>query len=222
MFCGAGLGPPIVRGAASWRAAALVLGAITTTLESGWGRADTHLVLPNGLPTRVVPTYPEPGLPTFTYPQQNVIDTGDVTGATAATGTGASDLTFGGTGSGVQGAIVATGYSDLLGQNVGSGECVALVQATSGVGLTGTWVPGDQVEGNTNLAPGTAIATFGSDGTYTNTYGQSHAAIYLGQDQTGIYVEDQWLGHAASTLVIPWTTSNSYESGSKFYVITHG
>ena len=127
-----------------------------------------------------------------------------------------------GTGSGVQGAILATGYSDLLGQSVASGECVALVQATSDVGLTGTWVPGDQVEGNTNLAPGTAIATFGSDGTYTNTYGQSHAAIYLGQDQTGIYVEDQWLGHAASTRVIPWTTSNSYELGSKFYVITHG
>jgi len=144
-FSGVGLGAPIVRGAASWRAAALVLGALATTLGSGWGRADTHLVLPNGLSTRVVPTYPEPGLPTFTYPQQNVIDTGGVTGATAATGTGASDLTFGGTGSGVQGAILATGYSDLLGQNVGSGECVALVQATSDVGLTGTWVPGDQV-----------------------------------------------------------------------------
>jgi hypothetical protein len=97
-----------------------------------------------------------------------------------------------------------------------------LVQATSDVGLTGTWVPGDQVEGNLNLAPGTAIATFGSDGTYTNTYGQSHPAIYLGQDQTGIYVEDQWLGHAASTRVIRWTTSNSHESGSKFYVVTHG
>ena len=101
MFCGAGLGPPIVSGAAAWRAAALVLGALATTLESGWARADTHLVLPNGLPTRVVPTYPEPGLPTFAYPQQNLIDTGGVTGATAATGTGASDLTFGGTGSGV-------------------------------------------------------------------------------------------------------------------------
>ncbi len=210
------LGPPILRGAAAAIVAAL------PAIGPGAGRAETRLVLPSGLPTRVVPTFPEPGLPTFTYPQQNLSDTGGVTGATAATGTGSSDLTFGGTGSGVSGAILATGYSDFLGQSVGSGECVALVQATSDVGLTGTWVPGAQVEGNTDLAPGTAIATFGSDGTYTNTYGQSHAAIYLGQDQTGIYVEDQWLGHAASTRVIPWTTSNTYESGSQFYVVTHG
>ena len=78
-----------------------------------------------------------------------------------------------------------------------------------------------QVEGETDIAVGTVIATFGSDGTYTNTYGQSHTAIYLGQDNSGIYVEDQWLDQVAQTRLIPWTTDNSYKSGSKFYVVTH-
>ena len=119
------LEPPILG-----RADAAIVAALAA-IGPGAGRADTHLVLPSGLPTRVVPTFPEPGLPTFTYPQQNLTDTGGVTGATAATGTGSGDLTFGGTGSGVSGAILATGYSDFLGQSVGSGECVALVQATS-------------------------------------------------------------------------------------------
>jgi hypothetical protein len=115
----------------------------------------------------------------------------------------------------------ATGYADMLGQSVGTGECVALAQAMSNVGYTSTSSPGAQVEGDTDIASGTVIATFGSAGTYTNTYGQSHTAIYLGQDDSGIYVEDQWLGHAASTRVIPWTTGNSYESGNKFYVVAH-
>ena len=84
----------------------------------------------------------------------------------------------------------------MLGQSVGTGQCVALAQATSDVGYTSTWSPGAQVEGDTDIAVGTVIATFGSDGTYTNTYGQSHTAIYLGQDSSGIYVEDQWLGQA--------------------------
>ena len=44
------------------------------------------------------------------------------------------------------------------------------------------------------LRPGTAIATFDPDGRYGNhTDGRSHAAIYLGQDATGIRVIDQWV-----------------------------
>jgi hypothetical protein len=186
--------------------------------------ADPTIISPNGLPVQVKPTFPEPGLPAFNFPQSGLSDTGGVIGAVTiggGSGSGSSLGSYSGTGSGVSGAIVATGYADLLGQNVGTGQCVALAQASSDVGYTSTWSPGSQVEGNTDIAVGTVIATFGSDGTYTNTYGQSHTAIYLGQDDSGMYVEDQWLGHAASTRVIPWTTSNSYESGSKFYVVTH-
>ena len=159
-------------------------------------------------------------------------DTGSVAGAVtidggsgsgSGSGSGPASLgSYSGTGSGVAGAIIATGYADLLGQSVGTGQCVALAQASSDVGYTSTWSPGAQVEGETDIAVGTVIATFGSDGTYTNTYGQSHTAIYLGQDSSGIFVEDQWLGQPAQTRHINWTTTNSYESGSQFYVVTHG
>ena len=157
-------------------------------------------------------------------------DTGGVAGAVtidggSGSGSGSDSASLGsysGTGSGVAGAIVATGYADMLGQSVGTGQCVALAQATSDIGYTSTWSPGAQVEGDTDIAVGTVIATFGSDGTYTNTYGQSHTAIYLGQDSDPAFMSRiSGLGHAASTRVIPWTTDNSYESGSKFYVVTH-
>lgn len=122
-------------------------------------------------------------------------------------------------------ASVATGYDKFLGQSVGSGQCVALVQqADSSVGLTATWTQGAQVQGNTSLAPGTAIATFDGSGKYANaTDGSSHAAIYLGQDAAGnIQVEDQWLGHPASVRTIRASGSTQANSGSAFYVIGHG
>lgn len=194
-------------------------------IAGGESWADPAIVSPNGLPVQVNPTFPEPGLPAFNFPQGGLSDTGGVAGAVSiggGSGSGSGALgSYGGTGSGVAGAIIATGYADLLGQSVGTGQCVALAQASSDVGYTSTWSPGARVEGETDIAVGTVIATFGSDGTYTNTYGQSHTAIYLGQDSSGIYVEDQWLDQVAHTRLIPWTTGNSYESGSKFYVVTH-
>ena len=201
-------------------------------IAGGESWADPAIVSPNGLPVQVNPTFPEPGLPAFSFPQGGLSDTGSVAGAVtigggsgSGSGSGADSASLGsysGTGSGVAGAIIATGYADLLGQSVGTGQCVALAQASSDVGYTSTWSPGAQVEGETDIAVGTVIATFGSDGTYTNTYGQSHTAIYLGRDSSGIFVEDQWLGQPAQTRHINWTTTNSYESGSQFYVVTHG
>lgn len=70
---------------------------------------------------------------------------------------------------------------------VGTGECVALVQAATGAPRSTEWRSGAQVQGNTNIRPGTAIATFDINGRYTG-----HAAIYLGQDADGIRVVDQW------------------------------
>jgi hypothetical protein len=200
-------------------------------IAGGQSWADPAIVLPNGLPVQVHPTFPEPGLPAFSFPQGGLSDTGGVAGAVtigggsgSGSGSGSESASLGsysGTGSGVAGAIIATGYADMLGQSVGTGQCVALAQATSDVGYTSTWSPGAQVEGDTDIAVGTVIATFGSDGSYTNTYGQSHTAIYLGQDSSGIFVEDQWLGQPAQTRHINWTTTNSYESGGQFYVVTH-
>lgn len=146
---------------------------------------------------------------------QGDADTCAVAGAAAATVPA---------GMSVGGASVATGYEQYLGQKVGSGQCVALVQAAdSSVGLTATWAQGSAVQGNTALAPGTAIATFNGSGKYANaTDGSSHAAIYLGQNAEGMQVQDQWLGHAASVRTIAWNGSNQASSGSAFYVIGHG
>jgi len=204
---------------------ALAIGSVVGMTKSF---ADPVLATQNGLPQVPHAYVPEVGAPAMVYPASpastdssstsNSSSTGNLSGTGGSSG---NSVDYGGTGSGVSGATVAQDYSSYIGQSVGSGECVALVQATSNVGLTSTWSPGVQVQGNTDIAAGTVIATFGADGTYTNTSGQSHAAIYLGQDSTGIYVEDQWANHPASTRIIPWTTSNSYESGSKFYVVSN-
>ena len=189
---------------------------LSLVAAAGHGRADPHAVFPSGLPVQVVPKFPEPGLPAFSYPQ-GAPDTGRVTDAVdVGTGQGGGGgIGYKGAGNGVSGATLAQNYSDFVGQSVGSGECVALVQAASNVGLTSTWSPGTQVQGNTDIAAGTVIATFGADATYTNTYGPSHAAIYLGQNSTGIQVEDQWLGQPAQIRTIPWITQNSYESQTR-------
>lgn len=76
---------------------------------------------------------------------------------------------------------------------VGSGQCVALVQVEAGAPVTSTWVAGDAVRGQTMLAKGTAIATF-ENGRYPNHPHGNHAALYIGQDATGITVMDQWAG----------------------------
>src|SRR5208282_6722990 len=103
------------------------LGLVIATGES-W--ADPAIVSPNGLPVQVHPTFPEPGLPAFNFPQGGLSDTGGVAGAVTVPGgsdsgstTDSNSGSYSGTGSGVAGAIVAAGYSDLLGQSVGTGEC---------------------------------------------------------------------------------------------------
>src|SRR5271169_233674 len=60
-------------------------------IAGGESWADPAIVSPNGLPVQVNPTFPEPGLPAFTFPQGGLSDTGSVAGAvtmTAARGAG--------------------------------------------------------------------------------------------------------------------------------------
>lgn len=78
---------------------------------------------------------------------------------------------------------------------VGSHQCVALVQYYADVPSTSFWREGARVRGNTALAVGTAIATF-FDGRYPNFKHGNHAAFYLGQDEHGVYVMDQWANDA--------------------------
>lgn len=88
---------------------------------------------------------------------------------------------------------IATNPRKYENKSVGSGQCVAFVQAVTQAGMTRNWKRGELVMGAT-LPVGTAIATFNEDGHYANdALGRSHAAIYLGQTAAGIRVLDQWL-----------------------------
>lgn len=124
---------------------------------------------------------------------------------------------------GTAGAFVASDFAQYLGRSAGSGQCVALVQATSpGIGPTRTWRCGPPVRGNTDLRPGTAIATFNGADHYANaTDGSNHAAIYLGQNDRGIQVMDQWAGSAAAVRTIPWnnTSGVAANTGTAFHVV---
>ena len=125
----------------------------------------------------------------------------------------------------VAGGFLSTGYDNLNHTVVGTGQCVALAQATNpSIGQTATWVQGSPVEGNTSIAPGTVIATFDSSGRYANALdGSSHTAIFLGKDANGIQVMDQWSNHAASYRTIRWSNPSGIaaDTGSKFYVVSH-
>src|SRR5258708_3409608 len=88
---------------------------------------------------------------------------------------------------------IAQKPEDYQGTVVGSGQCVAFVEAASGAPLTSSWNKGTKVRGNA-VQKGVAIATFDANGKYGNhTDGTSHAAIYISQDAVGIQVWDQWL-----------------------------
>ena len=107
----------------------------------------------------------------------------------------------------------------MYGHAVGTGQCVAYVQAVAGAPLTAHWRRGQVAKGNP-ITPGTAIATFDDDGTYGNhTDGRSHAAIYLGQDTNGLQVLDQWLGQPVHFRTIVFGHPLPVNDGNKFYVI---
>jgi len=92
----------------------------------------------------------------------------------------------------------------------GNTECVEFIRQTLDAPQTARWRQGVTVrrlkpgEGDP-VARGTAIATFVA-GTYPQ-HGDTgkHAAIYLGQDASGIQVLDQWRAQGRVMLrTIPW------------------
>jgi hypothetical protein len=97
---------------------------------------------------------------------------------------------------------------------VGAGYCVDFVKAAAGVPLTAAWQEGAEVRGNPHIARGTAIATFESDGSYTSESG-NHAAIYLYQDDRGIWVYDQWQGQPVAKRLIRFKGGSGSARGGK-------
>lgn len=108
----------------------------------------------------------------------------------------------------------------------GNAECVEFIRQTLGAPPTASWTAGTRITkvaaGQADpVAKGTAIATF-VNGRYA-TEGGRHAAIYMGQNEHGIIVLDQWRAQGkVKQRVIRWNvpagTSRSND-GSAYSVI---
>ena len=78
---------------------------------------------------------------------------------------------------------------------VGNQQCVVMVEfyAKAPAPANPKWKQGIRVKGDTGIAKGTAIATF-VNGVYPNRPSGNHAALYELQDNTGVWVVDQYFG----------------------------
>jgi hypothetical protein len=120
---------------------------------------------------------------------------------------------------------VAKAPASYVGKTVGSGQCVAYVQAACGAPHTGGWRRGILVKGKGKEIPsGTAIATFDPNGTYGNHEdGRSHAAVFDQELPDGLRVWDQWKGHPVESRTIHFEHGNNpkdVNNGDRFYVIS--
>jgi hypothetical protein len=119
-------------------------------------------------------------------------------------------------------AYVANNAEHYVGKKVGTGQCVALVQAVSMAPNTGSWHAGVQVLHSTpgTITKGTIIATMVDDH-YPNHAHGNHAAIYLSHDSNGIYVIDQWVGQPAHyrTIHNHGDQGNPSNDAMRFYVV---
>lgn len=112
------------------------------------------------------------------------------------------------------GPYVAASPEAFEGEVIGAGYCVDFVKAAAGVPRTAAWRRGVEVRDNPYVARGTAIATFEADGSYTSESG-NHAAIYLDQDDRGIWVYDQWRGQPVHKRLIRFEGGSGAKWGSK-------
>ncbi len=94
-------------------------------------------------------------------------------------------------------AYISSNAASFVGKKVGNGQCVVFVQTATRAPTTASWRKGASVRGNRAIRSGTAIATFNSTGTYSNNASGNHAAVYIGQDSSGIWVYDQWVTQGA-------------------------
>jgi hypothetical protein len=114
----------------------------------------------------------------------------------------------------------------LVGQSIGTGQCVPLVQKATGAPLTNSWTKGAKVKGNPRIDKGTAIATFDANGKYGNKMdGSSHAAIYVSQTSAGIDVYDQWKTKKSTqtthkrTIGFQDGSGTAANDGDQFYIV---
>jgi RHS repeat-associated protein len=92
-----------------------------------------------------------------------------------------------------KGPFIAKDPQKYMGTCVGRGECVDFVKADTDVPrTTKDWAPGAKVDKDT--PQGAAIATFGPDGKYQNSPGQSHAAelVSVAPNGKSAVIRDQY------------------------------
>jgi hypothetical protein len=116
---------------------------IVAACDVSWA-ADPSVVSPSGLPAQVRPSFPEPGLPAFSFTP------GGVTGAPSETpGTPATPGT---PGSSPASAATLADYQQYVGSYYGANEqCVSLTRDfDSALPASSLWQQGEQVEGATD------------------------------------------------------------------------
>jgi hypothetical protein len=120
----------------------------------------------------------------------------------------------------------------LSNSEVDNGHCARLVQIATNAPKACFWRRGAQVRGNSDVAVGTAIATFelrasndeeaGLSARYTNrTDFTAHAGLYVSQDEKGITMIDQWQGRGKVGYTTRDFLPHQYpiEDGSNYYII---
>ena len=135
-LCCASAPPRSGRMRAQWRTAGIVLGVGVSPIGAAY--ADPSVVLPNGLPVQVKPTFQEPGLPAFSFP---------VDGSSSVGGSSSSVDDSGGSGSGgSSGGSVSSGgsgdaYNTMMAQDWGSQAAdAAAAMGVSATALAATCV----------------------------------------------------------------------------------
>jgi hypothetical protein len=136
-----------------WPLFASVGVGIVVACDESW--ADPQVVSPNGLPAQVRPTYPEPGLPAFSFPQGGTQQSGVGSGTTGTQGTGTQGTS--GTASPASPATLAD-YQQYVGSYYGANEqCVSLTRDfDSALPPSSQWQQGEQVEGRDGYCAGNA------------------------------------------------------------------
>jgi hypothetical protein len=138
-------------------------------VAGGESWADPQVMSPSGLPVQVRPTYPEPGLPAFSFPQGGTtLLSGAGSGTNGTQGTSGTSSGSGTPGSTPASAATLADYQQYVGSYYGANEqCVSLTRDfDSSLPPSSQWQQGEQVEGATDIAPGTPIATFNFNGAY--------------------------------------------------------
>jgi len=119
------------RASPCWRRWLWLVAGASGVLATQAANADPQVVLPNGLPVQVKPTYSEPGLPAFSFPTGGGSLLGGSTGS-VDTGNGGGDgsTSAGSASSGGSGDA----YNTMMGQSWGS----AAANAAGAMGVSAT------------------------------------------------------------------------------------